>query len=121
LPPNSQPGLIVLAAVPVSRHRTRKPYGQYSGQVKLVSWMRWQDDDTELKLLETATELHISIINSGIDQPVATYERGQIRSILDAHSTARCTLHVHADDGTTQQFQCDPKDCTPLLGKLRKF
>lgn len=66
--------------------------------------MRWQDGDDEVKLLETATELHVSIVRSGIDTPAATYQRGQVRSILDIHSGGTCTLRVQGDDGVEKCF-----------------
>lgn len=89
--------------------------------MKLVSWMRWQDGDDEVKLLETAAELHISIVRSGIDTPVATYQRGQVRSILDIHSGGTCTLRVQGDDGVEKLFRCPAVICPGLLRTLRKF
>jgi hypothetical protein len=83
--------------------------------------MRWDDGDSEVKLLETATELHISLVTSGVDTPVATYQLGQIRSILDRHSGGTCTLRVQADDGLEMRFRCPAVLCRSLMRKLRSF
>ena len=83
--------------------------------------MRWHDGETIWQLVESVDELHLSVIRTGTEKPVAVYGRGQIRSIIDMHSTGTCTLRVHGDDGAEHQIGCPPGICVVLMVKLRKF
>lgn len=83
--------------------------------------MRWSDGDTEVQLIETESQLQVSTISERGETRIAAYGRGEIRSVVDMHSTRTCTLRVLTDGGTEEHFRCPPEACVVLLRKLRVF